>query len=119
MAFIRNSNDENFGTLTEGVTVSQYRLVWDSGGTGEHTTAWIDLDNPRTYASGDPIELPTGDLSLEIAAGDLANSDARDMWDTYLAQKGTDPTAQLGHGGSEISAGGYAEQTVEVAAANT
>lgn len=121
MAFIKNTNLEDFGDVAgaAGITLSQFKLIFDVGGSNELDFGWLTLSNSRSLAQGDPIDMPIGDLSMELPAGTLTNAVAKAFMDDFLHRRGTAPTVRLGHSGAELTDTGYTAQTVEVAASLT
>ena len=123
MAYITNSNIENFGTLSAGadVTISHYSAILNYGIAGEQLLITNAIGTSRTYTAGDELELPAGSLDLNFPQGNGADAAVKEMIDTYLASKtggitvllGTAAMTATGKANEVGTTRGYSRQVVE------
>lgn len=59
-----NSADIDFGTAAGGATVT-HAALFDAASAG-NMLAWSPLDTTRVVVAGDPVVIPTGDLSVNF-----------------------------------------------------
>ena len=112
MAYMTNTNAENFGTVAGGsnVVVSHASLILNFGETGVLLLWTGTLAATRTYVQGDPIELPAGALDINWPNGALQDAAVLEAIDDLIAAKAHGATLHLGTG-----AMGAAGTTNEVA----
>ena len=98
MAYMTNTNEEDFGDLTAGadITVSHYSLIMNYGVAGEQVLAVGSLGTSRTYTTGDPLILPAGALDINLPNGNLVDDAVKSAYDAYLAGKTGGATLSLG-----------------------
>lgn len=122
MAYMTNSNAEDFGDLTAGanVVVSHGSLIFNYGVAGELLLWTGALAASRTFVAGDPIELPAGALDINLPAGALEDEAVKAAYDALIADK-SNLTMSLGTGAmgaagktNEVSGRGYSRQVVEI-----
>ena len=124
MAYITNTNEENFGTVSAGadITVSHYSVILNYGVSGEELLITEDLAASRTYTEGDPLILPAGALDINLPNGELTDAAVLAAWNAYLAAKTGGATVLLGTGAmgatgktSEVlTTRGYSRQATEL-----
>ena len=129
MAYLTNSQQENFGTVggNANVTVTHASLIFDYGGDSDgddddEVLLWTGrLAVARTFTPGDEIILPAGALDINLPNGDLEDAAVKLAWDQLIAYKVQNPTmllatASMGSTGknNEVTANGYSRQGVEL-----
>ena len=115
MAFLKNTAKESFGNVagSAAVPVTHYEAIFGTSSL-EVTTGRIAFNTPRNFAQGDPIEIPIGDLSIQLPGNDFPNAFAKAFTDDMLQRRGN-PQVKLYNNASELSDAGYSAQTVEMA----
>ena len=128
MAFLRNSNAINFGTVQDGaVTITDIAVYLNA--TTDVMMFSGDLTTQRTLVVNDPITIPVNDLVVEFPAGTLENSFMLAMLNAMIGTGSGTGNATwnialgVGNLGSNpgsltnpVTDGGYSHQTDQVLA---
>ena len=124
MAYMTNTNEEDFGDLTAGadVTVSHYSLILNYDIAGEQVLITSNLATSRTYTAGDPLVLPAGALDVNLPPGNLIDAAVKAAYDALLAGKSGGATLLLGTAAMTATGKanevpnnrGYGRQVVEI-----
>ena len=121
MALITNGSAINFGMVNQGqsITVTHASVIL-SDDTKADIVLWTgSVNNQRVLVPGDPIQMPIGDLDIEIPPGSLVdaslvailNEGAGDYNQNWEVRLGTAAMTATGKANQPDGATGYTAQT--------